>query len=139
MSWISEEKKTAIRTRINNLYTTCGSISPIIYFIDALTKEFNSIIGNNSKAFEARLGVIERRIELYYNREGIDRAKAESDTLNHLMVYVVRNNNDVESRYFYHLELANLFIKDHPRNTDYRLSKIYNGYSVEVKTPVFFH
>jgi len=139
MNLISQEKKTAIRTRINDLYTMCGSISPIIYFIDALTKEFNSIIGNNCKAFEARLSVIERRIELYYNKEGVWKSKAESEILNHLMVYAVRDRNELESRYFYHLELANLFIKNHPKNANYNLSKIYNGYSVVVNTPFFFY
>lgn len=134
--------QNAIRTRINQLYETCGNISPIVYFINALTKEFNSLIENDSKAFEMKLSDVEKNIELFYNREGVSKSIAESEALNHLMVYSVCNIKESEARYFYHLELANIFIRDRLKLTKdvrFNLCKVFNGYSVVVTSPLFFN
>lgn len=141
MNFISQEKKDAIHTRINDLYDMCGSVSPIIYFIDALTKQFNSLVENDCKAFEIGLSDTERKMKLFYNKDGVSKLTADSDCFNHLMVYKVRNVNESEGRYFHHIELANLFIRTLMKktgDTKYQLSKIFNGYSVCVDSPIFF-
>jgi hypothetical protein len=138
---ISEEKKNSIKNRINALYEMCGNLNPIIYFIDGLTNQFNSIIGgNNCKAFEATLGEAENNMLVYYNRDGVNKDVAESELYKHLLVYKVQPTNESESRYFFHLDLANLFIRAAISKTldyKYRLNKIYNGYSVAVTSPLF--
>lgn len=135
-------KQDDIRIRINQLYEMCGNISPIVYFINALAKEFNALVGLDCKAFEVRLSNAEKNISLFYNRQGVSRSVAESEALNHLMVYSVRNIKDSEARYFYNLELANLFIRDLSKSSDevrLNLSKVFNGYSVPVTSPLFFN
>ena len=141
-SLIHNVNQNTIRARINQLYETCGNISPIVYFINALTKEFNSLLENDSKAFEIKLSDAEKNIELFYNREGVSKSIAESDALNHLMVYSVCNIKESEARYFYHLELANIFIRDRLKSTKdvrFNLCKVFNGYSVVVTSPLFFN
>jgi len=135
-------KQDAIRTRINQLYETCGNISPIVYFINALTNEFNALIGKDSKAFEIKLSDAEKNIELFYNQEGVSKSIAESEALNHFIVYSVCNIKESEPRYFYHLELANLFIRNRSKSIKdvrFNLSKVFNGYSVAVNSPLFFN
>jgi hypothetical protein len=139
---ISEEKKNEVRTRINSLYEMCGNINPIIYYIESLTNQFNSIIDTNDcKAFEVTLAEAERNMLVYYNRNGVSRAVAESQAFNHLMVYKVRNSNESEGRYFFHIELANLFIRAAAKtrkDCKYHLKKVFNGFSVCVTSPLFF-
>jgi len=133
---MSEEKKAAVRTRINTLYETCGNISPLIYFIEGLTKEFNAIVGPDCKVFEERLDATEKEMEIYYNKNGV-RINADKSR----MVYLVRNTNESDGRYFYYVELANLYIRElmqKTTNAKYHLSKIFNGYAVVVESPVFF-
>lgn len=132
---INEEKRNSIRTRINALYETCGSVSPLIFFIQGLTKEFDSIVGNDCQIFEEKLADSEKNMEVYYNKNSV-RVNADNSRL----VYAVRNINESEGRYFYHVELANLFIRDQIKKTadiKHHLSKIFNGYSVVVESPIF--
>lgn len=122
-SLIHKVKENTTRARINKLYETCGNISPIVYFINALTKEFNDLMENDSQTFEIKLSDAEKNIELFYNREGVSKFIAELEALNHLMVYSVCNIKESEARYFYHLELANIFIRDRLKSTsDIRFS-----------------
>jgi hypothetical protein len=141
MNFISEEKKNSIHDRINALYEMCGNLSPIVYFIEGLTNQFNSIGNNDCQAFEVHLAEAENRMRVYYNREGVTRKVAESAAFNHLLVYQVQATIESEGRYFFHMELANLFIGAAVKKTTdfkYFLNKIYNGYSVGVSTPMFF-
>src|SRR3989337_3354795 len=136
---IAEEKKNSIKNRINALYEMCGNLNPIIYFIDGLTNQFKSILGTDCKAFEITLGEAENNMLVYYNRYGVNKDVAESELYNHLLVYKVQPTNESESRYFFHLDLANLFIRAAITKTldyKYRLNKIYNGYSVAVTSPL---
>lgn len=136
------KRKNAIRTRINDLYEKCGNVSPIIYFIEALTKEFNGILGNNSNAFESKLRDAEETLDVYYNKNGVSRLTAESDLFNHFILYSVQDKNESEAHYFYHLELANLFITNTFKGKpfiNYLLKKVYNGYSEAVTSPIFYH
>jgi hypothetical protein len=139
---ISEEKKNEIRTRINNLYEMCGNINPIIYYIENLTSQFNSIIDSNAcKAFELTLAEAERNMLVYYNCQGVSKKVAESQAFNHLMVYEVCNSKESEDRYFFHIELANLFIRAAAKtrkDCKYHLKKVFNGFSVCVTSPLFF-
>lgn len=131
----SDEKKAAVRTKINTLYETCGNISPLIDFIDGLIKEFDAIVGEDCEVFEARLAAIEREIEVYYNKNGV-RINADKSR----MVYAIRNSNEADGRYFYCVELANLYIREQIEKTidiKHHLSKIFNGYSVIVETQLF--
>jgi hypothetical protein len=133
---MTAEKKSAVRTKINALYETCGNIRPLIYFIEGLTKEFNAIVGQDCKVFEARLAEVERVIDVYYNKDGV-RVNPDKSR----MVYSVRNANETEGRYFFYVELANLYIREQIKktiNAKYYLSKIFNGYSVIVESPIFF-
>jgi hypothetical protein len=141
MNPITEEKKNSIHTRINALYEMCGNLSPIVYYIDGLTNQFNSIVGEDCKAFELHLEEAENRMEVYYNKAGVSRAVAESAAFNHLMVYKVQATKESEGKYFFHIELANLFIRAAVKQTTdfkYFLNKIYNGYSVSISSPIFF-
>lgn len=141
MNFISEEKRDSIHNRINALYDTCGNLSPIIYFIEGLTNQFNSIVDNDCKAFEFHLKEAENRMQVYYNREGVTREIAESPAFNHLMLYKVQATKESEGKYFFHMELANLFIRATLKKTvdfKYSLNKIYNGYSVCITSPIFF-
>src|SRR5687767_4638775 len=106
---ISEEKKNSIKNRINALYEMCGNLNPIVYFIEGLTNQFKSILGTDCKAFEITLREAENSILLYYNRDGVNKDIAESQSYKHLLVYKVQPTNECESRYFFHLDLANLF------------------------------
>jgi hypothetical protein len=139
---ISEETKNSIMNRINALYELCGNINPIVYFIEGLTAQFNSIKGsNNCKAFEVRLREAENNMLVYYNRDGVSKDIAESIVFNHLILYKVQPINESEAKYFFHLELANLFIRASVKKTldiKHHLSKIFNGYSVAVTSPLFF-
>jgi hypothetical protein len=133
---MSEEKKNEVQTKINALYEICGNISPLTYFIEGLTKEFNAIGELNYKVFEVRLAAIEREIEVYYNKDGI---RINGDVSR--MVYSVRHANESDGRCFYYIELANLYIREQVKkmiNAKYYLSKIFNGYSVVVESPIFF-
>jgi hypothetical protein len=137
---VPEEKKNSIKNRINALYEMCGNLNPIIYFIDGLTNQFKSIIGKDCKAFEITLGEAEDNMLVYYNRDGVNKDVAESKLYKHLLLYKVQPTNESESRYFFHLDLANLFIRSGISKTldyKYRLNKIYNGYSVAVTSPLF--
>jgi hypothetical protein len=137
----SEEKKKEVRNRIGSLYVMCSNLSPIAYFIDDLTTQFNSIIDGDYKVFDSRLLDAENRILSYYSKDGVTREVAESAAFNHLLVYKVRDANQSEGRYFFHIELANLFIRAAIKKTadfKYHLKKIYNGYSMCVTSPLFF-
>jgi hypothetical protein len=140
MNFISDEKKNSIHSRINALYEMCGNLSPIVYFIDGLTNQFNSIVDNDCQAFESHLAEAENKMQVYYNREGVTREVAESAAFNHLLVYKVQETKGDEGRYFFHMELANLFIRAAVKRADFKyfLNKIYNGYSVGVSSPIFF-
>ena len=139
---ISEKKKNSIRTTNYRLYEVCGSLNPIIYYIDGLTNQFNSIIDSNDcKAFESKLTEAENKMLIYYNKDGVSKEVAESDAFNHLLVYKVRNTKESEGRYFFHIELANLFIRSAIKKSldiKHQLSKIFNGYSSSVESLLFF-
>jgi hypothetical protein len=57
------------------------------------------------------------------------------------MIYKVQDAKESEGKYFFHIELANLFIRAAIKQTTdlkYFLHKIYNGYSVSISSPIFF-
>ena len=109
---------------------------------DNLTNQFNSIISTNDcTAFEKQLTQAENMMKVYYNREGVSREVAESEAFNHLLVYKVRDYKKSEGRYFFHVELANLFIRESIKKTldfKYHLKKVFNGFPVSVDSPIFF-
>lgn len=136
-----EEQRENTNARIQALYELCGNISPLIHFIRGLESQFENIKEEDSLPFEQRLIRTEENLNLYYNKDGVSKEVAESDDYNHLIVYKVQNVNELEARYFYNIELANLFIGNLAKKIvdfKYHLSKVFDGYAVSVNSPMFF-